>query len=78
MRRRASDYRRPVRRRFSYFIWVLVLFLIGGLALFVLQHYHEDHMEQQNAMDSRKHNMFTLVTCPTIFVVVVNGIQDRQ
>ncbi|KAI3463829.1 hypothetical protein Pfo_020492 [Paulownia fortunei] len=49
MRRRASDYRRPVRRRSSCWIWALiVLFSIAGLVLFVVQHYHhdEDHVEQ--------------------------------
>ncbi|KAL3824716.1 hypothetical protein ACJIZ3_020745 [Penstemon smallii] len=49
MRRRAADYRRPVRRRFSCWIWSLVLlFLIAGFALFVVQHNHhnEDHVEQ--------------------------------
>ncbi|KAJ0104497.1 hypothetical protein Patl1_18943 [Pistacia atlantica] len=44
MRRRAADYRRPVRRRFSDWIWVLLgLFLFVGLVLFVLHHnQHED------------------------------------
>ncbi|XP_028753801.1 probable galacturonosyltransferase 11 [Neltuma alba] len=43
MRRRAAEYRRPVRRRFSYWIWVLLsLFCIAGLVLFVVQHNHEE------------------------------------
>ncbi|XP_057804998.1 hexosyltransferase GAUT11-like [Salvia miltiorrhiza] len=49
MRRRATDFRRPVRRRFSCWIWVLLLlFLIAGFGLFVVQHNHrdEDHVEQ--------------------------------
>ncbi|KAL7153058.1 hypothetical protein ABFS83_04G139800 [Erythranthe nasuta] len=48
MRRRAFDYRRPVRRRFSCWIWsLLLLFVIGGSILFVVQHNHreEDHVE---------------------------------
>ncbi|KAK4781542.1 hypothetical protein SAY86_015644 [Trapa natans] len=41
MRRRAADYRRPVRRRLWCWIWsVLVLFCLGGLVLFVIQHNH--------------------------------------
>ncbi|KAG9151536.1 hypothetical protein Leryth_019740 [Lithospermum erythrorhizon] len=51
MRRRATEYRRPVRRRFSGWIWVLVLFMIGGFALFVLQHFHDDHIHQQPSME---------------------------
>ncbi|KAK6123138.1 hypothetical protein DH2020_043134 [Rehmannia glutinosa] len=49
MRRRATDFRRPVRRRFSWWIWVLLfLFSIAGFVLFVVQHNHhdEDHVEQ--------------------------------
>nr|DAD31536.1 TPA_asm: hypothetical protein HUJ06_010387 [Nelumbo nucifera] len=47
MRRRATDYRRPVRRRFSYWIWgLLVLFLVAGLVLFVVHHHHEYRAEQ--------------------------------
>ncbi|KAL4584135.1 hypothetical protein LXL04_008725 [Taraxacum kok-saghyz] len=39
MRRRAADYRRPVRRRFSIWIWVLlgVLCIAGFILLFFLQ-----------------------------------------
>lgn len=41
MRRRAADYRRPVRRRFSYWIWLLLAFSsILALLLFLLQHNH--------------------------------------
>lgn len=48
MRRRPADYRRPVRRRFSYWIWALLgLFSVAGLVLFMVQHnYHEDRVEQ--------------------------------
>ncbi|KAL6181689.1 hypothetical protein ACLB2K_048338 [Fragaria x ananassa] len=49
MRRRAAEYRRPVRsRRFSYWIWALFgLFSIAGLVLFVLHHkQNEDRVEQ--------------------------------
>ncbi|KAK9278856.1 hypothetical protein L1049_028435 [Liquidambar formosana] len=48
MRRRAAEYRRPVRRRFSYWIWALLgLFSVAGLVLFVVQHnHHEDRVEQ--------------------------------
>ncbi|EPS61301.1 hypothetical protein M569_13491, partial [Genlisea aurea] len=41
MPRRATEFRRPVRRTFSCWICVLALFLIAGLALFVVQHYHD-------------------------------------
>ncbi|KAK4768133.1 hypothetical protein SAY87_003274 [Trapa incisa] len=41
MRRRAADYRRPVRRMLWCWIWsVLGLFCLGGLILFVIQHNH--------------------------------------
>ncbi|KAK2983912.1 hypothetical protein RJ640_000931 [Escallonia rubra] len=49
MRRRAADYRRPVRKRFSCWIWALLgLFCIAGFVLFVVQHnhHHEDRVEQ--------------------------------
>nr|GMC69588.1 probable galacturonosyltransferase 11 [Ipomoea batatas] len=52
MRRRAADYRRPVRRRFSCWIWTLLgIFFVAGFVLFVLHHLHdsEDHVEQQNS-----------------------------
>nr|POE78192.1 putative galacturonosyltransferase 11 [Quercus suber] len=47
MRRRAAEYRRPVRRKFSSWIWALLgLFSIAGLVLFVLHHnHHEDRVE---------------------------------
>uniref|UniRef100_A0A5B7AME5 Hexosyltransferase n=1 Tax=Davidia involucrata TaxID=16924 RepID=A0A5B7AME5_DAVIN len=48
MRRRAADYRRPVRRRFTCWIWALLgLFSIAGFTLFVVHHHHlEDWVEQ--------------------------------
>ncbi|KAI4343998.1 hypothetical protein L6164_011276 [Bauhinia variegata] len=48
MGRRAAEYRRPVRRRFSYWIRVLLgLSCIAGLVLFVVHHNHdEDRVEQ--------------------------------
>ncbi|KAG6401805.1 hypothetical protein SASPL_138671 [Salvia splendens] len=43
MRRRATDFRRPVRRRLSCWILVLlVLFSIAGFGLFIIQHNHRD------------------------------------
>ncbi|XP_059642140.1 hexosyltransferase GAUT11-like [Cornus florida] len=60
MRRRAADYRRPVRRRFSYWIWVLLgLFAFAGFALFVVHHnhQHDDRIEQpiQEKQDIHEH-----------------------
>ncbi|XP_059641040.1 hexosyltransferase GAUT11-like [Cornus florida] len=49
MRRRPADYRRPVRRKFSCWICVLLcLFSVAGFSLFVLHHHHhdEDRVEQ--------------------------------
>ncbi|GLT44094.1 hypothetical protein SLA2020_180100 [Shorea laevis] len=48
MRRRAADYRRPVRRRFLRWIWVLIgIFSVAGLVLIIVQqNYHEDRIEQ--------------------------------
>lgn len=47
MRRRATDYRRPVRRRFSHWICALLgLFVVAVLVLFVVHHNHnEDRVE---------------------------------
>ena len=48
MPRRAADYRRPVRRRLSQWIWaLLVMFLIAGLVLFVFQHHHDEDQVNQ-------------------------------
>ncbi|XP_016501073.1 hexosyltransferase GAUT11-like isoform X1 [Nicotiana tabacum] len=49
MRRRAAEYRRPVRRKLSCWICSLLgIFLIAGFVLFVVHHHHdrEDHVEQ--------------------------------
>ncbi|XP_068308583.1 hexosyltransferase GAUT11-like [Pyrus communis] len=48
MRRRAAEHRRPVRRRFSYWIWALFgLFSVASLVLLVVNHnQHEDRVEQ--------------------------------
>ncbi|CAN1151671.1 Hexosyltransferase GAUT11 [Linum perenne] len=48
MRRRAAEYRRPIRRRYSHWICaLLVMFLVAGLVLFVFHHnQHEDRVEQ--------------------------------
>ncbi|XP_021287077.1 probable galacturonosyltransferase 11 [Herrania umbratica] len=56
MRRRAADYRRPVRRRFSHWICALLgLFVLAVLVLFIVHHnQHEDRVEQTvNEEDSR-------------------------
>ncbi|OMO58890.1 Glycosyl transferase, family 8 [Corchorus olitorius] len=47
MRRRAADYRRPVRRRFPHWICVLLgLFVAAVLVLFIVHHnQHEDRVE---------------------------------
>ncbi|KAE8727092.1 putative galacturonosyltransferase 11 [Hibiscus syriacus] len=47
MRRRANDYRRPARRRFSHWIYAsLGLFVVAVLFLFVVHHNHnEDRVE---------------------------------
>lgn len=47
MRRRAPDFRRPARRRLSYWIWWLLgIFSLAGLLLFVVQHRHQDHFDR--------------------------------
>ncbi|KAL3529636.1 hypothetical protein ACH5RR_008958 [Cinchona calisaya] len=59
MRRRAADYRRPVRRRYSCWIWLLLgIFVIAGFFLFVLHHnyQHEDHVEQQPSLERKTGN----------------------
>ena len=48
MRRRAAEYRRPVRRRWSVWIWVIVgLLCIGGFIYLAVQQNQEykDHVE---------------------------------
>uniref|UniRef100_A0A5B7AKE3 Hexosyltransferase n=1 Tax=Davidia involucrata TaxID=16924 RepID=A0A5B7AKE3_DAVIN len=57
MRRRAADYRRPVRRRLSCWIWVLLgLFSIAGFALFVVHHHHHEDRVEQPALDKNARN----------------------
>lgn len=54
MQRRAAGFRRPVRRRYSYWIWALLGFIsIAGFVLFIVQHNYQDHdrVEQQPVMD---------------------------
>ncbi|CAA0826885.1 Probable galacturonosyltransferase 11 [Striga hermonthica] len=49
MRRRATDFRRPVRRRFSCWIWALLfLFSVAAFVLFAVHHNYrdEDRVEQ--------------------------------
>ncbi|CAL5184824.1 unnamed protein product [Lathyrus oleraceus] len=47
MRRRAAEFRRPIRRKLSYGIcFLLGVFSVVGLVLFFLQHsYHEDRLK---------------------------------
>ncbi|KAJ1697576.1 hypothetical protein LUZ63_006088 [Rhynchospora breviuscula] len=42
MRRRPTEYRRPARRRLIGWIWCLLgIFLLAGLVLFVVHHFHQ-------------------------------------
>ncbi|XP_043716581.1 hexosyltransferase GAUT11-like isoform X2 [Telopea speciosissima] len=44
MRRRATEHRRPVRRKFSCWIWGFFgLFSVAALVLFVVQHNHHEY-----------------------------------
>ncbi|CAL9048128.1 unnamed protein product, partial [Musa banksii] len=46
MRRRAAEFRRPARRRLSYWICLLLgVFVAAGFVLFVFQHHHQDRLE---------------------------------
>ncbi|KAL8150620.1 hypothetical protein V2J09_020428 [Rumex salicifolius] len=52
MRRRVPDYRRPVRKRISYWIWALLgLFFLAGLILFVVHHNHDQDEVPQPVME---------------------------
>ncbi|KAM7479804.1 hypothetical protein LguiA_028017 [Lonicera macranthoides] len=52
MRRRAADYRRPVRRRYSCWIWALLgLFSIAAFLLFVFHHRQDHRVEQHPIVD---------------------------
>ncbi|KAL2340687.1 hypothetical protein Fmac_008627 [Flemingia macrophylla] len=43
MRRRAAEFRRPVRRRFSHWIWLLLAaFSLAAFVLFLVQHSHRN------------------------------------
>ncbi|KAK4426936.1 putative galacturonosyltransferase 11 [Sesamum alatum] len=59
MRRRASDFRRPVRRRLSCWIWALLLLsLIAGLVLFAVQHnYHDEDQVEQPVLEIHPRNV---------------------
>ncbi|XP_074277951.1 hexosyltransferase GAUT11-like [Silene latifolia] len=48
MRRRAAEFRRPVRKRIPNWIWALIgLFFCVGFLLFLVQHnYDQDHVSQ--------------------------------
>lgn len=53
MRRRAADFRRPVRRRFPSWIWVLLgVFSIAGLFLFVVHHNQNEDRVAQPALET--------------------------
>ncbi|GAB4860895.1 Hexosyltransferase gaut11 [Ancistrocladus abbreviatus] len=55
MRRRAADYRRPVRRRISYWIWPLLgLFCFVALFLFVVHHTHDQDQVVQPIVEQDK------------------------
>ncbi|XAR63837.1 Polygalacturonate 4-alpha-galacturonosyltransferase [Bertholletia excelsa] len=58
MRRRAADYRRPVRRKFSWWIWmVLGLITVGGFVLFVVHHQQDrEDPAERTLMDSSTRN----------------------
>ena len=65
MRRRAADFRRPVRRRFPNWIWALLgLFSIAGLFLFVLHHHHNEDRLQKPSL------VFYCFFSPDCFVVL--------
>ncbi|XP_040986837.1 hexosyltransferase GAUT11 [Juglans microcarpa x Juglans regia] len=52
MRRRPAEYRRPVRRRFSFWIWALLgLFAIAGLVLFVVHHNQREDLVEKPALE---------------------------
>ncbi|XP_009346272.2 hexosyltransferase GAUT11 [Pyrus x bretschneideri] len=52
MRRRAAEYRRPVRRRFSNWIWALFgIFSVAGLVLLVVNHNQHEHRVEQPLLE---------------------------
>lgn len=55
MRRRAADYRRPVRRKYWCWIWALLgLFLVAGLLLFVVQHNQNEDRDVKAVQERRE------------------------
>ncbi|KAI3416884.1 Hexosyltransferase [Psidium guajava] len=55
MRRRAADYRRPVRRKYWCWIWALLgLFLFAGLLLFVVQHNQNEDRDVKAVQERRE------------------------
>lgn len=55
MRRRAADYRRPVRRKYWCWIWALLgLFLVAGLLLFVVQHNQNEDRDGKPVQEMRE------------------------
>jgi alpha-1,4-galacturonosyltransferase len=60
MRRRAADFRRPVRKRFSCWIWAFLgLFSIAGFVLLVFHHHHhdQDRVEPQPVVERNARNV---------------------
>ncbi|XP_077216565.1 hexosyltransferase GAUT11-like [Tasmannia lanceolata] len=55
MRRRAAEFRRPARRRVSdWILGFLGFFLVIGMVLFIVQHFHQDQFDQpMQEMDVR-------------------------
>lgn len=61
MRRRAPEYRRPSRRRLSYWICLFLgISIAAGLVLFFFQHHHEDgfepHVREKIGADKEIHH----------------------
>ena len=72
MRRRAADFRRPVRRRFAYWIWLLLgAFSLAGLVLFFLQHHHREHSVHRPFLVKRRRTFLPLFS--TNQSISING-----
>lgn len=55
MRRRAADFRRPVRRPILNWIWALLgLFFFAGIFLFVVQHNHSQDQVSQPTLEKHE------------------------
>ncbi|KAJ4962025.1 hypothetical protein NE237_021935 [Protea cynaroides] len=55
MRRRAAEYRRPVRRKLSYWIWALFgLFSVAALVLFVVHHNQQEYPLKQPTQENER------------------------